>query len=67
VNGIREVVVGTGGAGLRGTTGLQPGSEVFNGDTNGVLQLTLSPAGYAGQFIPANGSFSDSFSGACSG
>ena len=67
IDGIREVVVGTGGAGLRGFGAPQPGSEVRNFDTNGVLQLSLSPTGYVGQFVPAGGgSFSDSFSGSCS-
>jgi hypothetical protein len=65
-NGIREIVAGTGGAGLRGFTRAMPNSEVRNGVTNGVLKLTLSPGHYAWQFIPVAGqSFSDSGQGTC--
>ncbi len=64
--GIREFVVGTGGAGLRGFTHAIANSEVRNGVTNGVLKLTLSPGRFGWQFIPAGGqSFSDSGQGTC--
>jgi hypothetical protein len=64
--GIREFVVGTGGAGLRGFTHAIANSEVRNGVTNGVLKLTLSPGHYGWQFIPVAGqSFTDSGQGTC--
>jgi hypothetical protein len=67
--GIRQFVVGTGGRshyGLAATP--QPHSEVRNGDTYGVLQLTLQPTGYDWEFIPVAGeTFSDSGSDVCSG
>ena len=64
--GIREFVVGTGGAGLRGFTHAIANSEVRNGVTNGVLKLTLGPGRYGWQFIPVAGqSFSDSGQGTC--
>ena len=64
--GIREFVVGTGGAGLRGFTHAIANSEVRNGVTNGVLKLTLSPGHYGWQFIPVAGqSFTDSGQGSC--
>jgi hypothetical protein len=67
VNGIREFVVGTGGAGLANDFGTgQPNSEVFDGTTWGVLKLTLSPGAYSWTFVPVAGSsFTDSGTGAC--
>ncbi len=64
--GIREIVAGTGGAGLRGFGPAIRNSEVRNGTTNGVLKLTLSPGAYAWRFVPIAGqSFTDSGSGTC--
>ena len=63
--GIREFVVGTGGAGLRPFEGARPNSEVRDSSANGVLKLTLSSAGYRWDFIPAGGSFVDSGTGSC--
>jgi hypothetical protein len=41
-------------------------SEVRNGDTFGVLRLTLHPTGYDWQFIPETGqTFTDAGSGTC--
>ena len=67
VRGIREFVVGTGGASHYDDLGTQlPNSEAFDGTTWGVLKLTLSPGGYAWQFVPvAGGTFTDSGSGSC--
>ena len=65
-NGIREFVVGTGGADRRGISVAQPNSERFDSSTFGVLKLTLHPASYDWQFIPVKGhSFTDSGSGVC--
>lgn len=64
--GIREFVVGTGGADHYGFNAPEPNSEVRNGDTWGVLKLTLLPDAYRWQFVPVAGkTFSDSGSGRC--
>jgi hypothetical protein len=42
-NGIREFVVGSGGRSFEPIVSVQPNSEVLNGDTFGVLELTLHP------------------------
>ncbi|MBV9453859.1 MAG: metallophosphoesterase [Rubrobacter sp.] len=64
--GIREFVVGTGGANLRPFEEIKPNSEVRNADTFGVLKLTLYPARYDWQFVPVEGkTFTDSGSGRC--
>ena len=64
--GIREIVVGTGGANLRAMLTTQAGSEVRRSGTHGVLHLTLEETGYTGEFIATSGSIADSFSGSCS-
>ena len=64
--GIREFVVGTGGAGLYSFGTPLPNSEVRDNRTFGVLKLTLSDGSYSWQFIPVAGSsFTDTGSGAC--
>jgi hypothetical protein len=64
--GIREFVVGTGGADLYQFPTLQRNSEVRNNTTHGVLKLTLRPTGYDWEFVPAaGGTFRDSGSGTC--
>jgi hypothetical protein len=66
--GIREFVVGTGGAAFTGSSAREPNSEVFNNTTHGVLKLTLRVNGYDWKFLPIAGrSFTDSGSGACHG
>jgi acid phosphatase type 7 len=55
-NGIREIVVGTGGGALREFHEIQPNSEFRLQKVFGVLQLTLHPASYDWQFMPADGS-----------
>jgi hypothetical protein len=66
--GIRQFVVGTGGASHYGFRAALPNSEVRNGETFGVLKLTLHPNSYAWAFIPAPGSaFNDSGVTACHG
>lgn len=64
--GIREFVVGTGGAGLYafGTPALN--SQVKDNTTHGVLKLTLYGDHYDWKFVPiAGSSFTDSGSGNC--
>lgn len=64
--GIREFVVGTGGRGHYSFGTIQPNSEVRNGDTFGVLKLTLTATGYSWEFVPEAGkTFSDSGNGSC--
>jgi hypothetical protein len=69
--GIREIVVGTGGAGLYPVGSRDPNSEVYSGRVYGVLRLTLHPTSYNWAFVPVNdggrysGTFTDSGSGAC--
>ncbi len=66
VRGIREFVVGTGGAGLYSLGTPLPNSEVGNDNSHGVLKLTLSDGSYTWEFIPVAGdSFRDSGSGTC--
>lgn len=64
--GIRQFVVGTGGATLRDYTFIQPNSEVRNSETFGVLKMTLHPTSYDWEFIPiARQTFRDAGSDTC--
>src|SRR5256885_17032772 len=67
--GIREFVVGTGGAGHNSFGSPAANSEVRNSSTYGVLKLTLSTDGsnaYTWEFVPiAGSSFTDTGSGGC--
>ncbi|HEX6288978.1 MAG TPA: metallophosphoesterase, partial [Herpetosiphonaceae bacterium] len=64
--GIRQFVVGTGGAALRSVGTLLPTSERFHSSTHGVLKLTLHATSFDWQFVPAAGSsFTDQGSGTC--
>ena len=54
--GIRQFVVGTGGAFFTGGLGtLEPHSEIAQNDTFGVLKLTLHHASYDWEFVPDAG------------
>ncbi len=60
-NGMREFVVGTGGAGLYSFGTILPTSRIHNASTQGVLKLTLNPTSYDFKFIPVAGkTFTDS-------
>jgi hypothetical protein len=60
-NGIREFVVGTGGAPLWSMRTVKANSQVRNSKTHGVLQLTLGAHSYSWKFIPVAGkTFTDS-------
>ena len=63
-SGIRQFIVGTGGAPLYPFITVAPGSEVRI-STWGVLKLTLNPDAYAWEFIVLGGSVRDSGSGSC--
>ena len=66
VRGVRQFVVGTGGAGPRPVSQVIANSEVVNGDSIGVLKLTLRPTSYHWEFIPIAGhTFTDAGSAAC--
>ena len=65
-NGIREIVVGTGGASAYAFTRTDTKVEAKSTGTAGVLKLTLKSNSYDWQFIPvAGGSFTDSGTGSC--
>jgi len=66
VNGIREIIVATGGAGgFALPTTIRANSEVRS-ISYGVLKLTLYPDSYTWEFVPIAGStFMDSGSGTC--
>jgi acid phosphatase type 7 len=64
--GIRQFVVGTGGAGLHPITATAPNSEVRNDETYGVLKLVLHPGRYSWRFLPVAGkTFTDVGQGTC--
>jgi len=66
--GIREFVVGTGGASLYPFPSIQPNSEVRNNTAWGVLKLTLHSTSYDWEFVPIAGqTFTDAGSGDCVG
>ena len=70
-NGIREIIVGTGGEGLDATptpTGMAANSEKLIAGEYGVLKLTLGDGTYSWQFIPIagqTGTDTDSGNGTC--
>jgi hypothetical protein len=64
--GVREFVVGTGGKSLWGFTTALATSQVREGNTFGVLKLTLHASSYDWRFVPIAGStFTDSGAGTC--
>lgn len=67
-HGIRQFIVGTGGATLAKTVGEHglPTSEVRDNSTNGVIKLTLHEGSYSWEFIPiVGGTFHDAGSSPC--
>jgi hypothetical protein len=65
-NGIREFIVGTGGADHTSIASVAANSQVRNAATFGILKLTLHTASYSWQFVPQAGKiFTDSGSQAC--
>jgi chitodextrinase len=68
LRGIREFIVGSGGANHTSFVTTAANSEVRNSNTFGVLKLTLHPTSYDWQFLPVQGqSFTDSGTTACHG
>jgi PKD repeat protein len=64
-NGIRQVLVGTGGRAFYGISSSHALLEKSNANSHGVLKLTLTATGYTGEFVRSTGTFTDSFSGTC--
>lgn len=68
VRGIRQFIVGTGGADLYSFSSVKANSQVRNNNTWGVLKLTLHPSSYEWEFVPVAGkTFRDSGSANCVG
>ncbi len=66
VYGIRQFVVGTGGARLTPTFRQKPNSETIAEKTFGILKLELRHNNYSWQFMPTEGSsYTDSGTGQC--
>ena len=66
--GIREFILGTGGANHTSIVSVAANSELRNADTFGAFELTLHPASYDWQFVPEAGkTFTDSGTTACHG
>jgi calcineurin-like phosphoesterase family protein len=64
--GIRQFVVGTGGASLYGFENVKRNSQVRNANTYGVLKLTLNMGSYGWKFVPVAGkTFTDSGTTSC--
>ena len=63
--GIREFVVGTGGAGLRDFPTVAAHSEVRVARTFGVIRFVLHPTSYDWSFNATSGEVADSGSGQC--
>jgi peptidoglycan/xylan/chitin deacetylase (PgdA/CDA1 family) len=64
-HGVREFIVGTGGAGLDTPGTPLATSEVLNNSTHGILRLTLHNGSYDWGFVPDEGTFTDSGTGSC--
>ena len=65
VNGITEITVGTGGANHTSIAGVVANSVVRDTTSFGILRLTLHSGSFNWQFLPVDGSFTDSGSAAC--
>jgi hypothetical protein len=65
-NGVRQFIVGTGGAFFTGFGTIDPNSEAHQNTTYGILKLTLRAGAYDWRFIPEAGkTYSDSGTTAC--
>ena len=63
--GLREFVVGTGGAALRASRTRRPTASCATTVDHGVIRFTLHAASYDWTFIPTTGGSADTGSGAC--
>ncbi len=66
-NGIREVIVGTGGESLQAASASANPAPLANFRTFGYLRMVLAPTSYNAQFINSSGAVKDTFSGTCHG
>ena len=65
-DGIRQILIGTGGRAFYALSGTHALLEKANANTFGVLKLTLSSTGYKADFVPVAGStFTDTVSASC--
>ena len=53
INGIRQIIAGTGGLGMTPMVNVATNSEVRQALGYGVLKLTLSGTGYAWDYLPS--------------
>jgi hypothetical protein len=66
--GVREFIVGTGGAALDTPGAEVPTSQVLDATTHGVIKMTLHNGNYAWQFVnDGESAFTDSGTGSCHG
>ncbi len=66
-NGIREVIVGTGGESLQAASASANPKPLASQHVFGYLRMDLLPAGYSGEFVASTGAILDTFSGTCHG
>lgn len=64
-DGLRQIVIGTGGRALYPISTTHPRLEASDASSFGVLKLTLTANDYIGEFVHTNGVVADSFSGSC--
>ena len=65
--GIRQFIVGTGGAHFHAAGARAPHSEMVIQETLGVIKLTLRPSEYDWEFVDVASAVRDSGSGTCHG
>jgi acid phosphatase type 7 len=65
--GIRQFVVGTGGANLRSFGTIKPNSQARQSSIHGVLKLFLADGEYSWRFISADGTYTDRGNTSCHG
>jgi acid phosphatase type 7 len=63
--GVRQITVGTGGAGLYAAQRIAPNSELSIDDEHGILVLTLHPTSYDWSFVTTDGVEADAGSAEC--
>jgi acid phosphatase type 7 len=65
-DGLRQILIGTGGRDFYGLSGTHALLEASQDHTWGVLKLSLTATGYTGEFVPVAGkTWTDTFSGTC--
>src|SRR3954454_7581699 len=66
-HGVREFIVGTGGAGLDFPGAKVSTSQALNSSTHGVIRMTLHNGSYQWAFLPDEGTFTDAGTATCHG